>query len=150
MAEREPSAITGDPVRHAVDLGRAEAMRLLASVTYGRIVFTHNALPAIRPVNHLVDNQVIVVRTALSSGFSHSVREDRSMVVAYEADEIDPALRLGWSVVVTGLAYPITAPSLLAEYGGRLRPWVQRQTDALIAIEPTLITGTALVEAAAA
>ena len=44
------------PASGAQELERAEAMRLLASIGYGRVVFTLNALPAIRPVNHLVDD----------------------------------------------------------------------------------------------
>ena len=37
--------------REAIELDRLEAMRLLASVDHGRVVFTNQALPAIRVVN---------------------------------------------------------------------------------------------------
>ena len=43
------------PPPGAQKLDRAEAMRLLASVDVGRVIFTLNALPAVRPVNHLVN-----------------------------------------------------------------------------------------------
>ena len=36
-------------------LPREESLRLLRSVSVGRLVFTHLALPAIRPVNHVVE-----------------------------------------------------------------------------------------------
>jgi hypothetical protein len=36
-------------------------MALLASVQIGRLVFTHQALPAIRPVNHLIEEGKIVI-----------------------------------------------------------------------------------------
>ncbi|MFD8980207.1 pyridoxamine 5'-phosphate oxidase family protein [Streptomyces sp. NPDC059564] len=36
---------------------------LLATVSLGRIVFTEHALPAVRPVNHCVDGEDIVIRT---------------------------------------------------------------------------------------
>ncbi|WP_084495241.1 pyridoxamine 5'-phosphate oxidase family protein [Nocardia shimofusensis] len=135
----------GEAPRGTVELSRAEAMRRLASVPFGRIVFTRDALPAVRPVNHLVDRQLIIVRTGLSTGLSNSVRSARSVVVAYEADEIDPVRRLGWSVVVTGVARPVTDARLLEEYRHRLRPWVNSAADEVVAIEPTLVNGIELV-----
>jgi hypothetical protein len=48
--------------RRLTELTRAQAMRLLASVPLGRIVFTHHALPAIRPVNHVIDGDDIIIR----------------------------------------------------------------------------------------
>ena len=78
-------------------------MRLLASVDYGRVVFTLNALPAIRPVNHLVDDGRIIIRTRLTTTISAVMGSARSgVVVAYEADNFDPQSRAGWSVVATG------------------------------------------------
>lgn len=51
--------------RQAVELTGAESWKLLSSVSLGRIVFTQRAMPAIRPVNHLVDGQTIIVRSHL-------------------------------------------------------------------------------------
>ncbi|WUD70120.1 pyridoxamine 5'-phosphate oxidase family protein [Nocardia sp. NBC_00508] len=122
-------------------------MRLLASAPIGRVVFTRNALPAIRPVNHLVDEHgVIIMRTRLSSGLTTAVRGNSPVVVAYEADEIDPVRRLGWSVVVVGLAHTVTDPARAAHYEQLLRPWVDSVTDAVIAIEPDIVTGIRLIE----
>lgn len=47
--------------RALLELSRAEGWLLLASVPVGRLVFTHQALPAIRPVNHVVDGDKIVI-----------------------------------------------------------------------------------------
>ena len=49
--------------RLLTELTRGQSLRLLAGVRFGRIVFTHRALPAIRPVNHLLDGEDIVIRT---------------------------------------------------------------------------------------
>lgn len=136
--------------RRTVELSRAEAMRLLASVPFGRIVFTRNALPAVRAVGHLVDGELLIVRADVGSGFTQSVRNERSVVVAYEADEIDVARRVGWSVVVTGLAHPVTGAARAAEYGRRLPSWGDGDSGTVIAIEPTLVTAVALVETTAA
>lgn len=133
--------------RATVELPREESLRLLAGVSYGRVVFTRNALPAVRPLNHLLDEDgTIVVRTSLSSRLTSTVRQQPGVVVAYEADDIDPARQLGWSVVVTGIARPVTEPERIARYREQLRPWVDGPMDSIVAIEPTLVTGVRFVE----
>nr|WP_083889930.1 pyridoxamine 5'-phosphate oxidase family protein [Nocardia pneumoniae] len=122
-------------------------MWLLESAPLGRVVFTRDALPAIRPVNHLVeDGGVIIVRTQLISRLSSAVRGNSPVVVAYEADDIDPIRRVGWSVVVTGLAHTITDPDRIARYEQLLHPWVDKVMDTVIAIEPTIVAGIRLIE----
>lgn len=122
-------------------MDRDEALRLLASVSYGRVVFSQNALPAIRPVNHLVDEGQVIIRTRLTAAISAAARpENASTVVAYEADKIDPQRRTGWSVVVTGLAHTITDPDQISRYERLLHPWVNH-ADTVIAIEPQIVTG---------
>ncbi|WP_324199068.1 pyridoxamine 5'-phosphate oxidase family protein [Nocardia amamiensis] len=140
-------SLNGVGDRDVVELDRAEAMWLLESAPLGRVVFTRDALPAIRPVNHLVeDGGVIIVRTQLISRLSSAVRGNSPVVVAYEADDIDPVRRVGWSVVVTGLAHTITDPDRIARYEQLLHPWVDKVMDTVIAIEPTIVTGIRLVE----
>ncbi|WP_454561339.1 pyridoxamine 5'-phosphate oxidase family protein [Mycobacterium haemophilum] len=134
--------------REVVELEQGEAMRLLASVGHGRVVFTQRALPAIRPVNHLVDAGRVIVRTRLTANVATAVRTstDSRVVVAYEADELDPQRRTGWSVVVTGLATTITNPEQIARYEQLLQPWVNMAMDTVIAIQPEVITGIRIVE----
>lgn len=146
MTDR-PDGASGSVAHEVVELDRAQAMRLLASVTYGRVVFTRDALPAIRPVNHLVEDGRVIVRTRLSAKISTTVRSttDSGVVVAYEADDLDAEQRLGWSVVVTGRATPITDPDEIARYEQLLRPWVNNVMDTVIAIEPEIVTGMRIV-----
>ncbi|WP_036570951.1 pyridoxamine 5'-phosphate oxidase family protein [Nocardia sp. BMG51109] len=131
--------------RAVTDIGRSEALRLVAGAPFGRVVFTREALPAIRTVNHYVDGGEIIVRARVTD----VVRPDLAVVVAFEADDIDPVRRVGWSVVVTGLARPVTDPGRLARYARVLRGWADPGTDGVLAIEPTLVTGIRLVERAA-
>jgi nitroimidazol reductase NimA-like FMN-containing flavoprotein (pyridoxamine 5'-phosphate oxidase superfamily) len=140
-------AASEPPSREVEELDRIEAMRLLASVGYGRVVFTSNALPAIRPVNHLVDGGRVILRTRLTTKVSAAVRSnaESGVVVAYEADELDPQRHLGWSVVVTGLATTITEPEHIARYEQLLRPWVNKAMDTVIAIYPEIVTGMRIV-----
>ena len=127
-------------------LTSTEAIRLLASISYGRVVFTLNALPAIRPVNHLVDEGRIIIRSRLTASISSAVRSTEGIVVAYEADSIDPQTRTGWSVVVTGHAHTIIDPDQVSRYEQLLYPWVNH-ADTVVAIEPAIITGFRIVAA---
>jgi hypothetical protein len=139
---QDPEGGSGSSTREVVELDRDEAMRLLASVDYGRVVFTSEALPAIRPVNHLVDEGRVIVRTRVTRKLSTSARSstDSRVVVAYEADDLDPLRRAGWSVVVTGWATTVTDPEQVARYEQLLHPWVNT-ADTVIAIEPGTVTG---------
>ena len=128
------------PAVGAQQLGDAAAMRLLASVDYGRVVFTLNALPAIRPVNHVVESGRILLRTRLTTAISAATRSVDGVVVAYEADSIDPQAKTGWSVVATGLAHTLTDPDQISLFERLLHPWVNH-ADTVIAIEPVTISG---------
>ncbi|MGW0705514.1 pyridoxamine 5'-phosphate oxidase family protein [Streptomyces sp. NPDC002643] len=132
--------------RRSVDLDTDEALRLLGSVSLGRIVFTRHALPTVRPVNHVLDAGHIVIRTHEATALTAHAQEadDQGVVVAYEADSIDPDTHLGWSVVVTGYARPVTDPEELARYRAMLRPWVSGTMDHAVRIRPDLVTGIRL------
>ncbi|MEU6239231.1 pyridoxamine 5'-phosphate oxidase family protein [Kitasatospora sp. NPDC047058] len=133
-------------------LERGEALRLLGGASYGRIVFTDRALPAIRPVNHVLVDDVVVIRTHGGAALTAAAlgADADGVVVAYEADAIDPLTHLGWSVVVTGYARPVTDPDQLARYRGLLRPWVAAGMDHTVAIRPDLVTGYRLTAGPAA
>ena len=59
--------------RRLESLPRAESLRLLSTVSLGRLVFTHLALPAIRPVNHAVAGDQIIIRAYLGTAISAAV-----------------------------------------------------------------------------
>ncbi|MEV8018077.1 pyridoxamine 5'-phosphate oxidase family protein [Streptomyces sp. NPDC086554] len=123
-----------------VELLRGEALALLASVQVGRVAFSHQALPAIRPVNHLVgEHGDIIIRT--HTGAALLSRALLSEVVAYEADQFDPEIRTGWSVVVTGTATRVCDPMELAHYQAMLTPWVDSEADQLVRIRSDIVTG---------
>ncbi|MFE1173480.1 pyridoxamine 5'-phosphate oxidase family protein [Streptomyces sp. NPDC058773] len=135
--------------RHTVPLAREEALRLLGSVSLGRIVFSQDALPAIRPVNHLVDRGEVVIRTHGGAAIAAVTREagTEGVVVAYEADAIDPVTHLGWSVVVTGYCRLVTDPRDLAHYREVLHPWTDGQREHALRVRPVLVTGIRLTAA---
>ena len=130
--------------RHSTELTRGESLRLLASVSFGRLVFTLQALPAIRPVNHLLDDGDVIIRTHLGAPVVAAAGTAPGVVVAYEADEIDPSEHLGWSVIVTGRAHLVHDPQQVARYEQTLHTWVAGTMDQFIRIHPEIITGIRL------
>jgi nitroimidazol reductase NimA-like FMN-containing flavoprotein (pyridoxamine 5'-phosphate oxidase superfamily) len=141
--ERERAAWKVGP-RQAVQLIPAECWQLLRGASVGRVVFTMNALPAIRPVNHLVDGRAIIIRSHLGSAIAGHASRDGA-VVCYQADEIDPDRHTGWSVVATGLARLVREPGSGDSYREALEPWVADAMDQVIAITPQTIIGIRLV-----
>lgn len=136
-------------LRRLEALPRAESLRLLSSVSLGRLVFTHLALPAIRPVNHAVAGQQVIIRAYLGTAISAAVGDRTGTVVAYEADLIDPDTHLGWSVIIVGRAARLTDQAEAARYRELLRPWVADGADDIIAIQADMVDGFRLVETAA-
>ncbi|MER5940419.1 pyridoxamine 5'-phosphate oxidase family protein [Streptomyces sp. NPDC001928] len=132
--------------RHRIELDGAEALRLLGSVSLGRIVFTQHALPTVRPVNHVLDGGDIVIRTHEGAALTSHAQQGGlpGVVVAYEADAIDPRTHLGWSVVVTGYARLVTDPDDLARCRTLVQPWVDQAMDQAVRIRPDLVTGILL------
>ncbi|KIX79419.1 pyridoxamine 5'-phosphate oxidase [Streptomyces sp. MBRL 10] len=128
--------------RRTEELGTQEALRLLGSVCLGRIVFTRGALPAVRPVNHLLDRGDVIVRVqdGLTLAALLSAPDSPDVVVAYEADAIDPT-RVCWSVVATGYASAVTDPTELNRYAQLLEPWADAPSSGAVRIRPGVITG---------
>ena len=131
--------------RQILELTVAESWRLLRSVSLGRIVFTWHAMPAIRPVNHLVEYEAIIIRSHLGSAIVARAAADDGAVVCYEADELDSVRHTGWSVIATGVARLVRDPAAITRYEQLLEPWVAGQMDYIIAVRPQVITGIRLV-----
>ncbi len=127
-------------VRQLEALPREESLRLLGTASLGRVVFTLFALPAIRPVNHIVEDDKIVIRTHLGAAIASAV-DGTGTVVAYEADMIDPDDHLGWSVIVVGRASLVTDPGEIIRYQQALRPWVSGDLDQVIVITADMVDG---------
>jgi nitroimidazol reductase NimA-like FMN-containing flavoprotein (pyridoxamine 5'-phosphate oxidase superfamily) len=131
--------------RQAIDLTEAECWQLMRGVSLGRVVFTQHAMPAIRPVNHVVDDRKIIIRSHAGAAIvSRAVAGDGS-VVCYEADDLDPVRHTGWSVIATGMARLVVEPAALARYRDLLEPWIAGEMDHVVAIEPEFVSGIRLV-----
>ncbi|MEX2292634.1 MAG: pyridoxamine 5'-phosphate oxidase family protein [Acidimicrobiales bacterium] len=122
-----------------VVLDRAECLRLLASVTLGRIGLTTGALPVVLPVNFWFDGSRILIHTGPGTMLAAATRD---AVVAFEVDEMDAFWHTGWSVLATGVAHHITdAEELRRVVDLPIPRWAPRGGGHVVAITPELISG---------
>ena len=94
------------PVDHAglETLPFDACLDLLGSVPLGRVGFYADGEVVILPVNHAMDGQDVVFRTAPGSLLTSASEQGP---VTFEADQFDTRTRAGWSVLVTGRAIPV-------------------------------------------
>jgi Pyridoxamine 5'-phosphate oxidase len=86
----------------------------------------------------------VVIRVA---GGPKLTAATHNLVVAFQADELDPDLRTGWSVTVVGYAHRMTDVSELVELSGTfLQPWVDGRRDHFVRIRTLKMTGRRLRE----
>ena len=112
---------------------------MLGTVQVGRLIFTVNALPAVRVMNFAVVGGLIVLRTAADTTVARKVDD---AIVAFEADALDVATASGWSVVVTGRATRVTDPDLIARYRNvPLKPWAPGERDQFLTITIEMLEG---------
>lgn len=120
-------------------LNRRQCLDLLQKVRVGRLVFVKDAVPEVQPVNFRLWRDDVVFRVA--GGAKLSAATDK-LVVAFEADELEPELRTGWSVTVVGRAEPVTDVDELVEVAGAfVQPWAAGRRDHFVRIRTEKITG---------
>jgi nitroimidazol reductase NimA-like FMN-containing flavoprotein (pyridoxamine 5'-phosphate oxidase superfamily) len=114
----------------------------LGSTPIGRIAFSVDALPAVVPVNFLLDGDHIVFRTAPGSKLDAAVRD---AVVAFEIDQIDLKSRTGWSVLVVGRCSHETDPAVVERLRDlALESWMPDDRCHFVRIRCEQITGRVL------
>lgn len=121
------------------DLSRFECLRLLGEGKVGRIGLSWDALPAIFPVNYVLDGNRIVIRTGYGSKLSAAMA---GAVVAFEVDQWDAVSHTGWSVLVRGHARVLLDPAEVEEAKSLpLEPWANPDADHFVEIPCELVTG---------
>ncbi|MFE2111326.1 pyridoxamine 5'-phosphate oxidase family protein [Kitasatospora sp. NPDC059463] len=128
------------------ELGADTCLRLLSTVPVGRVVYTEHALPAVLPVSFEVapDGRLLL---AVRRG-SATARGLDGTVVAFQADQLDPVTRTGWSVLVHGRADVLRDPEQVRRaLRSGLRPWVGDPDPMFVSLVPELISGRRLTAA---
>lgn len=130
-------------------LTRDECLALLAGVSLARVGVSVDALPAILPVTiALMDGSVVfgtVPGTKLALATAGSI-------LAIEADEYDPKLGGGWSVLVRGVASELIDETDVTEARQLLADsWIGTDVaEHFVAVSCDLVTGRRLSQPAGA
>lgn len=125
-------------------LGMDECLDRLRKSRVGRLAFMERGEPMILPVNHGMDGNHVMLRTAPGSKLLAAQNE---LPVAFEVDGFDADRRAGWSVLVRGVADTVDDPAEIARLS-RLGvwPWADMtERNRWIRIRATSITGRVIV-----
>jgi hypothetical protein len=138
---QEPA--TGAPVPE--HLNEAECLRLISPGGVGRLAYMGRYGPTVLPVNYVVHEGTIVFRTAHDSPTDEDLRTgiaDAEYKVAFEIDELNPAAREGWSVLVQGSVHHVESEDERASVQeAGVKPWAGGVRELFLRIRPTRITG---------
>jgi nitroimidazol reductase NimA-like FMN-containing flavoprotein (pyridoxamine 5'-phosphate oxidase superfamily) len=133
------------------ELDEAACLRLISPGGIGRLAYTGRYGLTVFPVNYKLHEGTIVFRTArdsptgedLQTGIAHAEYQ-----VAFEVDDIDPAAREGWSVLIHGPAHHLTSAAEQASIlDSGVEPWPGGAREHAIRITPTRITGRRIRQA---
>lgn len=126
-----------------------ECLRLLASVPVGRVGFVTGGEVVVLPVNHVVDGQDVIFRTAHGSKVSAAEGQDHAV---FEADHYNEQTRSGWSVLVNGRAEVVDAEADIERLSLRssrlgVYPWATAVRHPFwIRIRPASVSGRRIPE----
>jgi nitroimidazol reductase NimA-like FMN-containing flavoprotein (pyridoxamine 5'-phosphate oxidase superfamily) len=119
-------------------LDTAECLRLLELGGVGRVAIAGDP-PVVRPVNFVLDEGRIVVRTG--SGSLWRAASERRLVT-FEIDEARNVDHRGWSVLASGPLHQLEADGETMALP--LRAWAPRGRDRFVAIDIVSLSGRRL------
>ena len=123
-------------------LDREQCLSLLAGASLGRVGVTTGALPTVLPVNFVLHDDRILIRSGEGTKLDAALRD---AVVAFEVDDFDPLYHSGWSVVVTGVATSLDDPEELAAVDRLALPhWAPQPDGHVVAISTEMVSGRRL------
>ena len=126
-------------------LEESECLRLMSLGGIGRIAYSGPAGVTILPVNYKLHEGTIVFRTAHDSPTDEDLRtgiQGAEFKVAFEIDDINPASRAGWSVLIQGSVHHVESDAERASVlGAGVEPWAGGARELFLRIVPTRVTG---------
>jgi len=122
-------------------LTRDESLQHLAAGSVGRVSVSSRAMPAVMPVRYsLVDDRIFF----WADPHDHPAAIADGTVIGFQADDIDPVLHEGWSVMVVGRASHVRQPEAVAALEeGTPRGWATA-SGPLVALSLDLVDGRRL------
>lgn len=130
-------AVTSDDhAQELEEIDRDECLRLLATRSVGRLAVAEpGQAPLVVPVNYALVGESIVFRSDPGTKLRLLVTEP----VSFQVDDIDPAQRSGWSVLLQGLAYRASEREI--DEAVHLHSFAPGRKDYWVRLVPKSITG---------
>lgn len=126
-------------------LDEAECLRLISPGGVGRLAYSGRFGLTVLPVNYVLHEGTIVFRTGGESATAQDLRtgiKNAEYRVAFEIDELDTAMREGWSVLIRGAAHEVVSEAERADAArSGVEPWVAGLKELYVRILPAQITG---------
>lgn len=136
-SNRTPMSVP-DP---AAALAPGECMVLLRSVSTGRLLYTDNALPAVRPVTFAAPDGEIVVPTGGDGWYARF----HGTLLAFQTEQLDPATGTGWSVVAVGRARTVRGTDGLIGFDDAATArWQTRPDERYLVLDVEHVSGVRL------
>lgn len=132
--------------RQLIALDADECWQRLRAAPIARIAYVAQGRPHVVPVNHTVQEDTIYVRTMSGVQLTNTL-EDLGATVAVEADGVDQATHLGWSVLADGAMYPVLDRDMTVELARvARRSWSLVDPGTWLSVRVDRISGRRLVE----
>jgi nitroimidazol reductase NimA-like FMN-containing flavoprotein (pyridoxamine 5'-phosphate oxidase superfamily) len=115
---------------------------LLSQVRVGRLAWTDpDGRIMIVPVNFGLDGHTIVIRTGETTLLDAARARRRC---ALQADDLEPGLRSGWTVLVDGRLAVTEDEAAAARLGRLVDPWLRVPRPHVLLLAATQVTGRAV------
>lgn len=119
--------------RAVAKLSADECWALVRSAPVGRLAVVVDGRPDIFPVNHVVQREAVLFRTAQGSKLDACIDQP----VAYELDGFDTATGDAWSVVIKGTARELRErDDLIRAMRLPITPWQSEPKPRIVQIDP--------------
>lgn len=143
MASNEADGLPVSGADKLVELDRSEVFELLTSKKVGRLGFLGPDGPQILPLNYVVVDEHVIVRTVAYGAVARSALDQR---VAFEVDDVDDFLQDGWSVLVVGPAQLLSDAQLeQLRLGPAPQPWAEGPRSMFISVGCQQVSGRRLI-----
>ena len=132
------------PHPHLEKLRTDECLRLIAPGGVGRVAFEEPAGLTILPVNYVLQDNSVIVRTAAGGPLDSNLRTGVRGVefkISFEIDRIDDTAREGWSVLIRGAAHHVPDEERDEAATSGVEPWAGGERELYLRIIPSEITG---------
>jgi len=129
-------------VADLVDVSVDECWELLGTMQFARLAWNSGSGPVLLPVNYVLHDRTVWMRTTAYSTIAEQVDESQ---IAVEVDDVDRETHVGWSVLLRGRAEVLYHEEQVPEEVQSLHTWPSGARPLWVRLRPDIVTGRRLV-----